>query len=377
MPWGGSEELWSRAAHVLLARGHEVCVNVHRRRTEIVPPEPLKRLMKAGARVRRRQRPIVGRKMRRIAQRVGLFRHRELAWLRRERPDFVVISIGYHADDPLIASGCQALGIPYAMVVQAAGPCHWVHYRERDTYRNAYRHARRVFCVCDQNRQTLEANLGMALPQAEIVDNPFIVRADAAPPWPGPGDPWRLACVARIDFSSKGHDILLHALSQPKWRSRPLEIVLWGADCGYADLVRGLIDDFKLHDHVRFGGYANDIEALWAEHHGLVLPSRFEGNPLAMIEAMICGRVPIVTNVSRACELIDDNRSGFIAQAASVDSVDDALERAWQRRRDWQAIGAAAATAIRQRHSLQPAEDFAQRVLEVAAGGNQPLRAAA
>jgi hypothetical protein len=31
MPWGGSEELWSRAAKVLLARGHQVCVNYKRR----------------------------------------------------------------------------------------------------------------------------------------------------------------------------------------------------------------------------------------------------------------------------------------------------------------------------------------------------------
>jgi hypothetical protein len=42
------------------------------------------------------------------------------------------------------------------------------------------------------------------------------------------------------------------------------------------------------------------------------------------------------------------------------------MERAWQRRHEWQSLGARAAAAIRQRHSLQPANDFAERVLALA-----------
>jgi glycosyltransferase involved in cell wall biosynthesis len=104
-----------------------------------------------------------------------------------------------------------------------------------------------------------------------------------------------------------------------------------------------------------------------------VLPSRFEGNPLALIEAMLCGRVPIATNVGRVAELVDDNRHGFVAPAATSELIDDALERAWQRRHEWQAMGQLAAAAIRQRHSLRPAEDFADAVLAVA-GQQRSLR---
>jgi glycosyltransferase involved in cell wall biosynthesis len=78
---------------------------------------------------------------------------------------------------------------------------------------------------------------------------------------------------------------------------------------------------------------------------------------------MMCGRVPITTNVGRACELIDDNVSGFIAQAATETLLDEALERAWKHRDDWRAMGQRAAHAIRSRHSLNPAEDFADRIL--------------
>jgi glycosyltransferase involved in cell wall biosynthesis len=123
-----------------------------------------------------------------------------------------------------------------------------------------------------------------------------------------------------------------------------------------------------LRDQVKLGGYVGDITHVWRDHHALVLPSRSEGNALAMIEAMVCGRVPIVTNVGRVAALVDDNVSGFIAPAATVELLDEALERAWQRRHEWRQIGAAAAATIRQRHSLRPAEDFAEAVLATTAG---------
>ena len=92
----------------------------------------------------------------------------------------------------------------------------------------------------------------------------------------------------------------------------------------------------------------------------------------------MCGRMAITTRVGRAAELIDDNESGFIAPAATVELLDDALERAWSRRKKWRAIGQRAAQVIRARHSLRPAEDFADRILSAASGRSisvQPLAA--
>jgi glycosyltransferase involved in cell wall biosynthesis len=102
-----------------------------------------------------------------------------------------------------------------------------------------------------------------------------------------------------------------------------------------------------------------------------------EGNALSLIEAMICGRMPITTDVGRASELIDEGVSGFVAPASTPRLVDEVLERAWQRRHDWQAIGQEAACAIRQRHSLQPGHDFAERILAAAQSSGGAIRKAA
>lgn len=363
MPWGGSEELWSRAATVLLQRGHDVCVN-YRRHKHSAPP--LQRLAQQGAAIYFRPKQLYGRSVRQMLERLRLGERGLKSWLARARPDLVVVSIGFHIDDVRIARVCRELRIPYALVLQAASPFLWYNPAQWQQHHTAYEGAAASFFVSAQNRDIIEANLGLDLSAARIVDNPFNVPADAAPPWPGDAQPWRLACVARLQCAAKGQDLLLQSLRHSKWRSRALEVTLFGEDGGSRRHIERLIALYGLERQVKLGGFVDDVQDVWRRHHALVLPSRFEGNPLALIEAMLCGRAPIVTNVGRVAELVDDNESGFVAAAATVELVDDALERAWQRREEWQAIGARAALAIRQRHSLTPAEDFADELLESA-----------
>jgi glycosyltransferase involved in cell wall biosynthesis len=364
MLWGGSEELWSRAATVLLARGHQVSAN-YRRRHRPVPQ--LGALAERGADVHFRRKPPYGRTVRRVLDRLRLGERPLRAWLQAARPDLVVVSIGFHLDDVNVARVCRQQRIPYALVLQAASPHLWYSPRQCQQQFEAYEGAAAVFFVSGQNRDMIEANLGLDLSAAHIIDNPFNIPLDAAPLWPGDAEPWKLACVARLQFNAKGQDLLLQTLRQPKWRSRPLEITFFGEDGGNRRNIERLIGLYRLERQIKFGGFVDDVQQIWRTHHALVLPSRFEGNPLAMIEAMMCGRLPIVTNVGRVAELVDDNQSGFVAAAATVDLVDDALERAWRRRREWQSIGVRAAQAIRARHSLTPAEDFAQALLDAAA----------
>jgi len=73
----------------------------------------------------------------------------------------------------------------------------------------------------------------------------------------------------------------------------------------------------------------------------LVLPSRYEGLPLALVEAMWCGRPALVTDVGGNAELCLDGKTGFVAEAPVVSSVARALERAWSERHDWFRLGQA------------------------------------
>jgi glycosyltransferase involved in cell wall biosynthesis len=106
-----------------------------------------------------------------------------------------------------------------------------------------------------------------------------------------------------------------------------------------------------------------DIESIWARHHALILPSRREGLPLVLVEAMLCARTAIVTDVGGNAEIVKDNVTGFVAAAASKTSIDEALERAWQRRSEWEGIGRLAAQKIREFVTSDPAGAFVQELM--------------
>ena len=57
-----------------------------------------------------------------------------------------------------------------------------------------------------------------------------------------------------------------------------------------------------------------------------MLPSRFEGLPLALVEAMLCPRPAVVTNVAGNTEVIEDGETGFVAAAPTAGHLDEAME---------------------------------------------------
>lgn len=365
-PWGGSEVLWSEAALRLARQGHAATASVSGWPS---PSEALQTLRTAGVDVHERAyappnlRPspaqkLVGAIIRRTAS-VMLNR-----WLEQVKPDLICVSMGSPDDDVALASACMKVGVPYTIVLQANGEHIWPDDAKADRLVEFFTGAARAYFVSGRNRSLLEAQIGANLKNAEIVRNPFNVRWDAAPEWPMHDEPVRLACIARLEPKAKGQDLLLRVLAREPWRSRPISLSLYGSGPMERSLKR-LCQQLDLADRVAFCGYANDIEKIWAEHHALVLPSRFEGLPLAVVEAMLCGRPAIVTDVADSAEFITEGQSGFVAEAPTLQHLDLALERAWERRGDWREIGRTAAVQIRGRIPKDPASELADSLLHV------------
>jgi glycosyltransferase involved in cell wall biosynthesis len=130
-----------------------------------------------------------------------------------------------------------------------------------------------------------------------------------------------------------------------------------------ADLFR-LIRCFGLSDRVRFAGFAS-VEEIWASNHLLVLPSRIEGLPLAIVEAMLLGRPVVATNVGGNSEVVEDGVTGFLAGAPTVSDVAELLERFWARRADARGIGEAGAKRIRSLLSPDPVRIFTNKIKEI------------
>lgn len=333
-PWGGSEVLWARLAREALDRGHQVALVVKRWPET---PAPVRDLEARGAKVFFRTVDLSRRRSRAYEYLVHPF-----PAIARWKPDVLVISQGglydlvYRRDMHRLI---ERTGAPYVPIMHQAYDGQFPIWGEgaRESILTYCRGARRVAFVAEGNRRAAERQLATALPNGVVVRNPTNLAGDGLVPWPS-GGPARLACVARLEVNDKGQDALFECLAGEPWRHRDWELRLYGRGQDQPYLER-LARHYGIADRVRFRGLVGEVEAIWRDNHLLILPSRVEGTPLALVEAMLCGRPAVVTDVGGHAEWVSEPRNGFLAEVASVRSFGAALERAWAARADWEAIG--------------------------------------
>ncbi|HUS24861.1 MAG TPA: glycosyltransferase family 4 protein [Candidatus Binatia bacterium] len=371
--WGGSEELWSRAALRLREQGVEVHASV---KAWPQVPRMLQQLIDAGVVVHRR-RPVNNRFYMRVLRRRGwISRDPELDRLRALAPDLLVVSLGSNFEARELIAACRIAGMRYALVNQAVQDVWSPTDAAKTEHRENYEQATACFCLAQSNLRSLQRQLASPLSNARIVRNPFNVPYDARPPWPADDGIVRLAVVGRLEPYSKAQDLLLEALAGEKWRQRPVQFLFYGDGP-----LKGYLRDLARHYGVTnaiFAGTVDDIPQLWSRHHALVLTSRIEGMSLAAIEAMLCARPCIVTQVA-GCEgeLVQDGLTGFVAAAPTAALIDDALERAWAQRGRWEEMGRRAAQHVRTIIPRDPAAEFAASLVELVSTADRDARASA
>ncbi|MCK4822562.1 glycosyltransferase family 4 protein, partial [bacterium] len=229
--------------------------------------------------------------------------------------------------------------------------------------RNSYLHANHVFFVSEKSREIVENQVALDLKcKSSIITCPYNMPYDGGLPFPSTSDGLKLACVARLEPDDKGQDLAIKLLASPKWRARPIELSLYGnGNC--RSLIQHLID-FHNSPAVKICGFEPDILKIWNENHVLFLPSRAEGKPLALMESMLCGRVPAVTDVAGNTELVDDMKTGFVAKYPRLDSLDNMLEKLWQQKDNLSNIGKNAYLKARNQLHPDPGRKFAEILVE-------------
>ncbi len=188
--------------------------------------------------------------------------------------------------------------------------------------RRALRAAELVICTSDFSRAALRERgyLGDGS-RAEVVHN-------GAPPLPPPLQPesdGELVCVARLDHH-KGLDVLLRALSQLEEPKPRLDLVGIGRD---ESKLRVMAEELGLAKTVRFRGQL-DREALGACLAGakvLVLPSRSENFPLAVLEAMQVGLAIVATSVGGIPEAVSNGEEALLVSPDDPGALAEALAR--------------------------------------------------
>jgi glycosyltransferase involved in cell wall biosynthesis len=131
-----------------------------------------------------------------------------------------------------------------------------------------------------------------------------------------------VALVVGLLNPAKGQDLLLDALVEPGLER--LHVAL----AGHGELepaLRARATRLGLDARVRFLGFRTDVPRLLAAADFLVLPSRWEGMPYAVLEAMASARCVVATPVDGARDLVEPGVTGELAAQISPRALAAAL----------------------------------------------------
>jgi glycosyltransferase involved in cell wall biosynthesis len=132
--------------------------------------------------------------------------------------------------------------------------------------------------------------------------------------------------VGRID-ANKNQGMLISAFSRLcASESVPMELWLVG-DGDLLEAAQQQARTLGIENRVRFLGVRSDIPDLLRAADVFVFPSRWEGNPLSVMEAMATGLPVIATAVGGVPELVEDGVSGILIPNEDRDALVAAMQR--------------------------------------------------
>ncbi len=275
----------------------------------------------------------------------------------RERIDLV------HAHLPLpgVLARVAARGLPVRLVYTEHNVRAGYHPASWRLHAATYPWQHAVIAVSERVRQGAAAAVGpIAAERTTLVPNGLDLASldrEAALPVGRPAPPRPegafLVLVPATLATRKGQDVLLRAIDLLRARSSaPLHVWLAGdgpARRSLAARARRL----GIAGQVHFLGVRRDVFALMRAADAVVLPSRCEGHPLALLEALALGRPVLATSVGGVPEIVRAERTGLLVRAQDPAALAAALARL---RRDAglrARLGAEAARDVRARFDVR------------------------
>ncbi|MCA0446057.1 MAG: glycosyltransferase family 4 protein [Bacteroidetes bacterium] len=370
IPFGSCDLLFYKSAELALANGHKVFVSVFDWKEDHSPKYYTIELKGAILHKRKRYERIPNILLRNAEFIISKFQNslKESKPLTIFNPDVICINNAGTYDiigHPHLVEIIEKLNRPYIIISQ-------YHDENYSLDKNWYIKAREffqnsTFCVfvSERNRESARRVLALPLNNSIVLNNPANLTSHDYLSFPvrTQDNPVKMLSVARLEAKVKGQDIIISILGTDRWKDRNWIFEFWGSGPDL-EWLKDLVSFYNLNNRVFFRGYSKNIGEIWKDAEILLLCSTGEGKPLALTEAMFCGRPSIVTDVGGNAELITDGISGFVAEAPSINAFSAAMERAWQMKSKWELIGKNANNSINNQFITQPEEKLFEILLK-------------
>lgn len=141
-----------------------------------------------------------------------------------------------------------------------------------------------------------------------------------------PDDTRIVLTIGRLS-SEKGHADLLRALLERRSRYPRIALIVLG-DGPERQRLAALLSEAKLDDTVHFVGFQEDVQSYLSAADLFVLPSRSEGSPNVLLEALDAGVPVVATAVGGVPEIVEDGVSALLVPARQPVALASAIDRA-------------------------------------------------
>lgn len=175
----------------------------------------------------------------------------------------------------------------------------------------------------------------------------------------------------------KNQKVLLEALAR-MGKSRPGQAVeIWFAgsvfEDSYAEGLRTTVNAQGLQGAVRFLGWRGDVHELMANADLLAMPSRDEGVPNAVQEAMALGLPVLASDAGGMPEVVRDGETGWIVDMDWVSGWTEKIQWCVDHPNECETVGENACSyALQHFDSEKWAAKYSRVVMEVVGGDKKP-----
>lgn len=239
--------------------------------------------------------------------------------LKKDKPDVVLSFIGRNNLIAIIT--CRFLRIPVIISERSNPESYITSFFQKYLHKTLYKRANLIVLQTNAVLRSF-SKLGVKLPKAIVLANPLSnefskvqneIKKEKI-----------ILSIGRLSYE-KGHDFLLESLLKCDLNGWKVKIV---GDGPLFDKYRQYIIDNDLSASVTLEGRKVNVLKYYDEASVFVLPSRSEGFPNAIIEAMSRKCVVVSTDCKYGpTEIIKEGENGFLVHVGDIQSLQNSLEK--------------------------------------------------
>jgi glycosyltransferase involved in cell wall biosynthesis len=212
-----------------------------------------------------------------------------------------------------------------------------------------------VVIVLSSRMSNYLANHDLRLPDVQIIPNGVNITRfrplDDNNAFVVDGRAQVVICVSKMRYE-KGIDVLLQAWRLVHERAPEARLVIVGSGPIQAQF-ENMANALGIADKVEFAGLQSDVPKQLHRGSIGVLPSRWEGMPNALLEAMACGLACVATAVSGSEDIIQHGYNGLLVEPEDYEGMAQALLSLLQDPELVQKYGQAARITTEKHYSLE------------------------